>query len=186
MRRLGYNKNIIIKENDINKIEKVINLGFSYAEKKGAFTRLKILAKENDKVEIENNITWQRHSISKFLKDSSELFLIGVTVGKAIIDYRDKLMKEDGLFTSVIIDATASETVESLAEWLHQYLASLIQKQGLKVTKNRFSPGYGDMDLSNQKSIFDVLELNKIGIFLSSNFIMNPEKSITAIIGIII
>jgi cobalamin-dependent methionine synthase I len=186
MRRLGYNKNVIIKESEIDKIRKIIAHSYSYSERKGAYERLKIIQNSENKIKLENNIVWESKSIVKFLNNSDELFIIGVTAGSPIIELRDKFLKDGDLLSSVIIDATASETAECLAEWLHGYLSSLLAtRQGKAVTKNRFSPGYNDFSLKNQEKIFEVLQLKKIGIILQDNFIMNPEKSITAIIGIL-
>ena len=50
----------------------------------------------------------------------------------------------------------------------------------------RFSPGFSDFTLEYQKLFMDVLRLDKtIGIHLTDGGIMLPEKSVTAIIGII-
>ena len=45
----------------------------------------------------------------------------------------------------------------------------------------RFSPGYGDLDISHQQAMFDLLELEKrLGLSLTQTHMMLPEKSITA------
>ena len=49
----------------------------------------------------------------------------------------------------------------------------------------RYSPGYGDFALENQKGIFNLLSPSKYtGLTLKDNMIMVPEKSVTAVIGI--
>ena len=49
----------------------------------------------------------------------------------------------------------------------------------------RFSPGYGDLDISNQQAMFSLLELEKrLGLSLTPTQMMLPEKSVTAIIGL--
>ena len=49
----------------------------------------------------------------------------------------------------------------------------------------RFSPGYGDLSLLNQNIFFRLLNCTqKIGLTLMDSFIMAPEKSITAFIGL--
>ena len=49
----------------------------------------------------------------------------------------------------------------------------------------RFSPGYGDLDISHQRAMFDLLELEKrLGLSLTQTHMMLPEKSVTAIAGL--
>lgn len=49
----------------------------------------------------------------------------------------------------------------------------------------RFSPGYGDLALQNQKEIFPALECTKrIGLTLTDSLLMYPTKSVTAFIGL--
>ncbi|MFQ7401032.1 MAG: vitamin B12 dependent-methionine synthase activation domain-containing protein, partial [Neglectibacter sp.] len=49
----------------------------------------------------------------------------------------------------------------------------------------RYSPGYGDFSLENQRFFFDSLEITKrIGVFLTDSFLMIPCKSITAVLGL--
>ena len=52
-------------------------------------------------------------------------------------------------------------------------------------THPRFSSGYGDLSLSTQNIFFRLLNCTqKIGLTLMDSFIMAPEKSITAFIGL--
>ena len=48
----------------------------------------------------------------------------------------------------------------------------------------RFSAGYADFKLENQKMIYEKLQMDKIGVTINSGFILLPEKSVTAISGI--
>ena len=51
--------------------------------------------------------------------------------------------------------------------------------------KSRFSPGYGDWDLSAQAEILDMLATAKqIGLSYTSGMMLSPLKSVTAVIGI--
>ena len=51
-------------------------------------------------------------------------------------------------------------------------------------TRPRFSPGYGDFPLDNQRDIFQALQVEKrVGIALTESLLMIPSKSVTAVIG---
>lgn len=182
--RLGYRQKTKITEDQNNKIINTIEESFNYCEIKGVYLRADIVKNSDDEVELNKSIILKGRSISDFLSKSIEVFLIGVTSGKDILEYRENKMNNGDTFTSVIADAVGSETAEAAADWLNDFLNKLVRKEGVSLTKRRFSPGYGDLELSTQKQIYDMLEMSKIGVKLSDNFILKPEKSITAIIGI--
>ncbi|MBQ3442618.1 MAG: methionine synthase, partial [Selenomonadaceae bacterium] len=48
----------------------------------------------------------------------------------------------------------------------------------------RFSPGYGDWDLTAQEKLFTISGAEQIGMSLTSAMMLEPRKSITAIIGL--
>ena len=57
-------------------------------------------------------------------------------------------------------------------------------KDGLFV-RPRYSPGYGDLSLDVQSSFLKALNAQKtIGLFLSEGGVMQPEKSVTALMGL--
>ena len=50
---------------------------------------------------------------------------------------------------------------------------------------DRFSPGYGDLPLCIQPEVCAALDAGRrVGIHVSDSFLMNPMKSVTAVIGI--
>lgn len=49
----------------------------------------------------------------------------------------------------------------------------------------RYSPGYGDLDISANRDILNVLDAHrKIGVTVTNTGIMIPRKSVVALIGI--
>ena len=55
---------------------------------------------------------------------------------------------------------------------------------GLYLT-DRFSPGYGDLPLTVQQSLCGALDVTRrLGVSLTDTCLMNPQKTVTAIIGL--
>ncbi len=53
------------------------------------------------------------------------------------------------------------------------------------VLTQRFSPGYGDLDIFSQKIFLSVLDASRLaGITLSESMLMSPSKSVTALCGV--
>ena len=77
----------------------------------------------------------------------------------------------------VLLDACASSYVEEITD---TYQAKL----NLKDETFRYAPGYGDVPLTMQREIFDLMpEISKIGIELDETNFMHPFKSMTGLIG---
>ena len=80
---------------------------------------------------------------------------------------------------AVITDATGSAAIEDFCDILNGRLKEEAE------CKPRFSCGYGDFSIENQKNILEFLNAYKLlGISLSESFLMTPKKSVTAIVGI--
>ncbi|MBQ3791818.1 MAG: hypothetical protein II797_01815 [Clostridia bacterium] len=76
-----------------------------------------------------------------------------------------------------VSDAVASAAVEALCD--------LAMMEETENHTPRVSPGYGDFGLENQKTILDFLRAEKEqGIHLTSENLMIPTKTVTAVYGI--
>ena len=85
---------------------------------------------------------------------------------------------------AAVLQACGAAAVEAVCNALNDKLEREILAEG-KSLCSRYSPGYGDYALENQKGVFEVLNPPKyIGLSLMDMLIMSPEKSVTAVIGI--
>ncbi|MDE6471895.1 MAG: hypothetical protein K2L52_02585 [Clostridia bacterium] len=127
------------------------------------------------------NMILQGKDIAKHLEDCNEAYILGATVGFEIEKTITKLMKENPLL-GVMVDSASICAIESYCDDLCEEL----QSQNTKQLTWRFSCGYGDFPLSQQKDFVRLLEMQKrIGVFLNEeSLMMSPQKSVTAIVGI--
>lgn len=118
--------------------------------------------------------------LSKNLSKSEQCFIIGATIGHGI----DRLILKYSKISpakALCLQSIGTELIEDFCDLLEGF----IKKQIGKNLRPRFSPGYGDVDLSFQNTIFSVLQLEKsAGITLTDSNIMRPSKSVTAFIGV--
>lgn len=123
------------------------------------------------------------NDITKMLSTSTRCILMAVTLGHEAETISRTLQIKD-MAKALIFDSCASSMVENLCDQLEARIKVDIDKQNLHLT-DRFSPGYGDLSISVQHTIADVLNTQKtMGLCVTSSGIMVPRKSITAIIGI--
>jgi len=108
--------------------------------------------------------------------------LQGVTVGSEVTDLMDKL-EEDGEFAEQLFThGLGVQSAEGLAEWLHQDVRSEL---GIGAAQGRrYSWGYPACpEQSEHTKVWDLLDLNRIGMYLSDGFAVMPEQSTVAIIS---
>lgn len=83
---------------------------------------------------------------------------------------------------AVILDACGSAWVESGCDEAERELAARLPGRHLT---DRFSPGYGDLPLSLQPKLCAALDTQRrLGLCVTEHFLMNPSKSVTAVIGL--
>lgn len=99
----------------------------------------------------------------------------------------DRLMlryEVNELAAAAAAQACGAACIERLCDCFCDTAQRDAREQGL-YTRPRFSPGYGDFDLSAQKTVFELLQCQKkIGLTLTSSLQMTPSKSVSAIIGL--
>lgn len=113
--------------------------------------------------------------------DSAAIFLC--TAGEEIGKMSRSAMKSGDLLDGYIYDVVGSEIVEAAADLMQTSLENSMASNGLKIT-NRFSPGYCGWNVSEQHKLFQLLPGTYCGIRLTDSALMDPEKSISGIIGI--
>ncbi len=122
-------------------------------------------------------------ALLKNLKGCDSIIIFGATIGVAF----DRLLTTYSSISptkAVLLQAIGAERIESLCDMFCNELSEKMTKEGRNI-RPRFSPGYGDLPLSVQRTLFDVLDCpRKIGLTLNESLIMSPSKSVTAIVGV--
>lgn len=183
--RLGYRKTTtVFSEEYKQKLNRIINDGMLMCNTKGIFGRYSIVEKSDKHILLENELIFEATGLAKLLKNSTEVVLMASTVGSEITDKIHQEVESGDASLGVILDAVASETADAALDWMVDFINKLIRREGKKLTRMRYSPGYGDLPLSNQKKIFDTLGLEKLGLLITERYMLIPEKSVIAIAGI--
>ena len=119
--------------------------------------------------------------IRAFLSDCDSVVLLAATLGAEAENLIRRAAGRD-MAEAVILDAAGSAAIEKVCDNFCEDLAAELAPRCLT---DRFSPGYGDMPLSDQFALFRVLDVSRrIGVTLSDSALMIPQKSVTALIGV--
>lgn len=183
--RLGYRKTkTVFSEEYKEKLDRMIKEGLLMCNTKGIFGRYPIIEKSDKHIVLENNLIIESAGLAKLLSNSIEVVLMASTVGSEITDKIHHEVESGDASFGVVLDAVASETADAALDWMVDFINKLIRREGKILTKMRYSPGYGDLPLLNQKKIFDILGLTKLGLSITERYMLLPEKSVIAIAGI--
>ncbi len=183
--RLGHNR-YLTKMSDAQreKVEAAIAQGVSLCQLRGVWGRFEISKWTAEQVEFGDGNVFESCKLAELLKESKSLVIFAVTAGADIVESAAKLAGQGDGVGALAYDATGSEMVDAAAEWVQQYLNQQFKRGNEILTKRRFSPGYGDLELKNQALLFKLLDIEKLGVKLTEDFLMTPEKTVTAIAGI--
>ncbi len=134
---------------------------------------------EESGVTVEN-LTFNSRCLAQNLKGCTKLIVFGATLGLGI----DRLIKTAGatdMAKAMAYQAAAAVMIEEVCDGLEE---DIKKAHGVKL-RRRYSPGYFDLDVTEQRKLFQLIDITKrIGITLADSCQMMPSKSVTAFIGI--
>lgn len=121
-------------------------------------------------------------SLGRNLRPCGRAFLLAVTLGMEA----DLLLRREaqrGTTNAAVMQAVLTECIECACNEAERELAASLAPE--ETLRPRFSLGYGDTLLSDQRAFFTLLPVTKrLGVSLSDSFLMMPTKSVTAFIGV--
>ncbi len=126
------------------------------------------------------DIVFKSKRLAANLKGCTRVVVFGATLGIEC----DRLIKIAGttdVATAMALQAAAAAKIEEVCDDLEH---TIIRDNNVTI-RQRYSPGYFDLDITEQKKLFSLIELTKrIGLTLTDTMEMLPTKSVTAFIGI--
>ncbi len=122
-------------------------------------------------------------SIVKHLDGCRRVICMAATVGLELEREITRKFERGEYLASVLLDAAATAAVEQAADAMEKHFAATFAKDGFKL-RWRFSPGYGDWNLTAQEKLFTIAGAKQIDMTLTSAMMLEPRKSVTAIIGL--
>ena len=128
---------------------------------------------------IIDTVEFKSKRLAENLKGCKRVAVLAATMGTEC----DRLLRANAREGArlAVIHAVLNTKIEDICDELQR---SIEKENGVK-TRSRYSPGYFDLDISEQKKLFSILEITKrCGITLTDTFHMIPTKSVTAFAGI--
>ncbi len=183
--RIGYKKGRTeLDEKYGQMVGEGMKRGVQLCNNAGALLRVKIINKGNSIIRLDNGLMFESAKLSSLLKDSGEVLLMAATAGRRVVETISSDISEGNPAAGVILDAVASQTADATIDWIEELAGNLLAREGRKLTRLRYSPGYGDLSLTSQSDIFRAMKLDKLDMEITEKYMLIPEKSVIAIAGI--
>ena len=144
----------------------------------GRWLLLPVTARFPEKTVLDESWTLESAQLSSFVCDAEYLWVGAVTIGDGIA--RMIAQSREDMSRVVVYDAVGSECADLAIKNLQVLSARILQRYNLQLSIQRFSIGYGALELKHQQTVFDRLKLEDLNMNLNESFIMQPEKSVTA------
>lgn len=179
--RLGRNRYLSVMDKVLSvKLHLAMQKAFALSHARGRWKLLSITARSSDEVVLNDVWKIKSRKFAEFAQTADYLYLSAATIGNELPQAVEQAQSVGNMFEAAVFDAVGSECADLAIELLQKIAAAELLRSGLVLSKQRFSVGYGGVELFHQQEIFKELELENIGISLTTSFIMQPEKSVTA------
>jgi len=185
MSRLGYHRRLTALNVKNKKfINEISSLGLALCRNQGAAGRFAIKARTAETITLTDGASLESRQLSKLLQKSDEVLFMAGTAGPEITDRISREMEQGNAAAAVVLDAVASVSADMTLDWIMDVFNKTLRREGRQLTGHRYSPGFGDLPLSNQAVIFRLLGLERLDLRLTESMMLVPEKSVLAIAGI--
>ena len=165
-----------------DKLEEIRSLGLK-AEGCYRFFPVEKLDIREGTVAFPQGVLSPRPQVCGYLRDSAQAALFLCTAGFYFTDESHAYNSRDEILEGYIVDAMGSCSVENAMDRIQQQLSREMEARGLHIS-NRYSPGYCNWPLADQKNLFALMEGQPTPVRLSESCLMAPIKSVSGIIGI--
>lgn len=181
-RQIGY-KNEPLSQQVAEIVNKEIELFPKSGEIKGAYSIYdSFVDSKKNKIVIKDAEFEVGKKIAGLLKNSEQIALFICTAGEYVSTRSKKLMKNGELLEGYVVDVIGSEIVEKAMDKAHSEM--IAEFDGLLKVTYRYSPGYCEWNVAEQKKLFSFFQEGLCGITLSESSLMTPIKSISGFIGL--
>lgn len=145
----------------------------------GMFQSFSIEERNDDSVVLEGGKVLWGEMTSRVLKKSDEVVICAVTIH----GYEQLEEKTKDFMRTFFYDGWGTAFAEYAFSWIKCQIKDVLLKKQIYSTCS-WSPGQHNVDIQMQKTVFDMLQPEEMGITLNDSCMMQPKKSISGFFGI--
>jgi hypothetical protein len=166
---------------DYQKAKELADKAPSYAKPKHIWKVLQPEFRKEGIALLGTDLLLEGEAAKKMLSGCHSVIVLAITLGQSYEQWLMRLSKTD-MSAYVIADALGSVYIDELADELETEMKKHFPNDYFT---DRFSCGYADLPLELQPKICSLLQTPiRIGAVCTPSLLMNPQKTISAFIGI--
>ena len=182
-RYLGYSNDSKPPERILSLIDEYVEEAHHLIEPSYSYVIRGIECVRDSHVFVEGSIVFTSEVIARLLRECTKVAVILVTIDKYLEETACRLAEDGLIVQAMALDAVGSAAVEKVADFVQDRIREVANEQGL-ATSRRFSPGYCDWNISQQKALFRAVNGNSTVTRLTNGYLMIPQKSMSSVVGI--
>lgn len=179
LRKLGYHAETTMDPVIANTLEEAIDISRKVVRPKGAYRIIPALAIMREGVHTEvgliQSVMFAR--LAEVCRPDLSLVFMVATLKKGL---ENACKPQEPVYRQFVFDTVGSALIEIVADLVESDWRAEATHLGFQCGM-RFSPGYCDWPLEGQGVFAEALELETLGVHLTSDFVMLPRKSISAV-----
>ena len=141
-----------------------------------------ITAIHHDRLSIDNSCTIKGSLLSSTLAQASDLAVVFCTIGPNLEKEKAECKARKNLMRALLLDSFGSAAIDILAVEAYHHIRDLAETRGYAAS-SPISPGMRGFSISEQWRMAQLAPIKEIGLELTSSGMMNPQKSLSMIIG---
>ncbi len=164
------------------KLQELIDAAMPLISPRIGYTTCPLIS-SGDLPALENGTIFKSRKLARMLRHSSAVLCFLVTIGDGIEQKIDSCTRSRKTADAYIFDTIGSAAAEYVVDSFQDRYRRSLEREG-STTTLRFSPGYCDWPLTDQKKLFSLLDAERVGVTLSESCLMTPRKSVSGVFGI--
>ncbi len=163
-------------------MQRALEVGQSLFAPRVAYAFFEVGELRHEQVILRNGAILHSAGQTANLARAEQVALVLCTIGPAL-DERVRELLDSEMALAATLDGVGSAAVDALSSEVCRRIEEEAARAGLRAAMP-ISPGDGDWPLADQQVFFDLLPVGELGMRLSRDHLMTPQKSLTLVMGI--
>jgi hypothetical protein len=136
-------------------------------------------------IQLVDGTCFKSPKLARALAHTQAVCCFMATVGPAVDAEIQRLMQRQRYADAYVLDAIGSTSAENVVEQFYQRMARRQKYRNAGVTL-RFSPGYCDWPIQQQRPLFELFDnMDTPEVALNERCLMSPRKSVSGLFGLL-
>lgn len=146
---------------------------------------LELLQANRSGIQLVEGTCFKSPKLAKALANAQAICCFMATIGPVVDAEIQRLMRRRRYADAYVLDAIGSTSAENVVEQFYQRMARRQKDKNAGVTL-RFSPGYCDWPIQQQRPLFKLFDdMDTPDVALNESCLMSPRKSVSGLFGLL-